>query len=376
MRHESGFTLIELLVSMAIAAIISLFMLSTYQVVTVGGLNDDAFVGMQDSARNALTLMTNDIDAAGYLLDGTSGIGRCTNIITYNSNNTVPLSPLYAVNDTSQTSGAIINGTNISIDYPVSSSTPSDAVTLVYNNANGSNASIGNGDSVGVSTTTQGTINNASLVLSNTNGFQANDIDIVVLPTLNACIRMQITNIGGANNIIHNSGLSNLNPSGGFSAFDSLLPRAITTTDLSQAVVQDMGNAASGNGLVQVTYSIRNVNNIPVLYRTVVDENDTLLQDSGIANNVVYLRALYAPLSSNGTIGSFVSWNTIVANKQQNVVGAIEFALLLQRKNVGNQPTSPASIQVLDISYPTSTGYSYQVFSKIMYLNNVAWSQS
>ncbi len=377
MRSVKGFSLIELLVSIAIAAIISLLIFFSYQALIVGGMRADALVTTQNDARNALSLMASDVQSAGFMLTGPAGIGRCTTLLTYDSGVTSSsnqISPFYPVLDTPQVQGAVIPNTNISLNYSSSSTKPIDAITLTYNNS-ASGGTSNQGLSSRVVKVTNGTDNNASLFVTNTSIFSQNDIDVVVLPTLNTCIRLQITNIGGANNIIHNSGLSPLNPPNGFSTFNSSLPRNITSYDLTQAFVADMGNPSTSSGPVQVTYSIRPLAGVPTLYRTLVGSNDQVLQDSGIASNVVDLRALYAPLNSDGTLGSFVDWSKIQSANQQNSVGAVEFAILIQRKNVGQRTNTPTSIQVLDTSYTTNPAYEYTLFSRTIYLNNVAWSQ-
>lgn len=374
--NQRGFTLIELLVAMAIAAIVSLMVAETYQAITVGGMRADTSVAMQNDARNALTLMTSDTKAAGFMLSGPAGMGRCSTLLTYNGSlsSSNQLTQLIPVLDTPQITGSFIPGTTMALTYTGSGQTPTDAITLSYNNAFGNDALIGTG---GVSLThvTAGTLNNASLFVASSAGFAANDVDVLVLPTMNACIRLQITNIGGSNNLIHNSGLSNMNPSGGFSTFNPLLPRPITQSDLQQAVVQDMGAASSVNGQVEVTYSIRDYNGSPTLFRTVVNGAGTVMQDSGIASNVAYVRALYAPINLDGSIGTFVDWAHIVAANETKKVGAVEFALLIQRQNVGNRHDVPPTIPVLDVNYPTDPKFEYQVFSRMVYLHNVAWSQ-
>jgi type IV pilus assembly protein PilW len=375
MNRNHGFTLIELLVAMGIAALISLMVAETYNAVMIGGMRADASVSEQGSARNSLALMTSDIGAAGFMLTGPAGMNRCSTLLTYNgsassANQLLQLYPAMATPE----NGSPIPGTQTAMTYASAAQTPSDALTLAYNNAFGDSALIGSAG-VAVSHVTSGTVNSASLFVNSTSGFSPNDIDVLVLPTLKACIRLQITGIGGANNLVHNSGKSNLNPSGGFSTFNSLLSRAITVPDLQQALVQDMGGATSTDGQNQVTYSIRQFNGAPTLFRTVVNGSGKVTEDTGIASNVVYLRALFAPLDASGNLGAFVDWPHIVAANEQGQVGAVKFALLLQWKNVGNRKDVPVSIPVLDVNYPTDPKFEYQVFSRTVYLHNVAWSQ-
>ncbi len=370
---QRGFTLIELLVALGVAAIMLLGLTASYQAVAVGGMRADAVVTTQNDARNAINLITSDAQAAGFMLTGPVGQGQCNKVLAYGpgSPNNNAAFTLLAVSATPQTTGSTVPGTTQSMAYvaPGANTPPSDAITFVYNNAFGAAAALGN-QGVAVTRVTGGTDNNASLFVADVTGFNNGDVDMLVLPTLGACVRLQITNIGGAGNIIHNSDLSALNPSTGFSAFNGLLPRSITATDLQQAYVQNMGAANSADGLIQVTYSIRVDNGVPTLFRTVVDSTGVILQDSAIAANVVYLRALFAPLAADGTLQPFVPWTANLGP-----VGAVQFALMVQRKNVGSRQVPP-DVNVLDVNnVPNNSGFESTVYSRTVFLRNVAWSQ-
>lgn len=372
--QQRGFTLIEMLIALLIGVIIMLIVGTTYQAVTIGGLRADTSVSLQNGTRNTFDLMTSDAAAAGFMLYGLAGISRCGTLLTYNASlpAAVQSRQIYPVVDTPQGAQRYIPGTDIPLDYTSAAATPTDALTFAYNNAFGNSGALGT-NGVQVTQVTPGTDTSASLFVSSSAGFQAKDIGLLVLPTLNSCIRMQITSIGGADNLIHNSGESPLNPSKGFSYFNNRLPRAITQSDLAQALVQNMGGSASVDGQIEVTYSIRNFNGMPTLFRTVVNGSGQVMQDSGIAANVVYIRAQFAPLNADGSIGTFVPWNDIPA-AQRSKIGAIEFAVLMQSNNVGQRQDVPASIRVLDVNYPTDPKFEYEVFSRIVYLRNVAWS--
>lgn len=373
--RQRGFTLIELLVAMAIGAIVSMIIAATFQAVLVGGMRADTVVDSQDSARNALTLMSNDIEASGFMISGASGVNQCKTILTYNKNDTVsPASVLYPVMATDQTVTGTVPDSTIAFGYTSPATKATEAITLTYNNAFGGSSSIGGNFST-VAESTNGTDNAASLFLTDASGFSDGEIDLLVLPTLGVCIRLQITNIGGANNIVHNSGKSDLNPPKGFSSFNSYLPRPINQNDLWRAKVQGMSGTNAEDGMQRVTYSIRNVNGVPTLYRTVINATGTVLTDTAIANNVVYLRALFAPIQPDGSLSAYVPWSTIVANKQESNVAAVQLALVVQRKNVGNRGGLPTSIPVLDTTYPAATGFEYTVYGQMIYLNNVAWNQ-
>lgn len=374
-QGQRGFTLIELLVAMAIGAIVSMIIASTFQAVLIGGMRADTVVDSQDSARNALTLISNDIEASGFMISGASGVNQCSKILTYNQNDTTsPASALYPVMATDQTSTATVPDSQIAFGYTSPATKVTEALTLTYNNAFGNSSSVGGNFST-VAKATSGSLKSASLFLKDSSGFSANEVDLLVLPTLGVCIRLQITNLGGTNNIVHNSGLSPLNPPNGFSDFNNLLVRPLTINDLLLAKVQGMSGTNAEDGTQRVTYSIRNVNGVPTLYRTVINAIGTVLTDTAIADNVVYLRALFAPIQPDGSLSAYVPWSTIVANKQQSQVSSVKVAMVIRRKNVGSRNNVPANIPVLDTVYPSTKGFEYEVYGQTIYLNNVAWNQ-
>jgi hypothetical protein len=193
---------------------------------------------------------------------------------------------------------------------------------------------------------------------------------------------MRITNLGGNNNIIHNSGGSNLNPSQGFTGVASYanppINPSISTTDLQQAYVQDFGQINGATGPLLVTYSIRPdpiYPTTPDLWRTVINALGTVVSDNPIVQNVVLMHALYAPLQSGGTLGTFVPWSTIASNNQQGIVGAVKVALLVQKPNTGNRTNNPTTLQVLDETFtPPDQAHQYAVYTQTIYLRNVAWN--
>jgi type IV pilus assembly protein PilW len=63
--HNRGFTLIELLVAMAVVSIIMAAVVSAYQVQVRGQNTQAALTDMNQSARAALTVMSNEISTAG-----------------------------------------------------------------------------------------------------------------------------------------------------------------------------------------------------------------------------------------------------------------------------------------------------------------------
>jgi prepilin-type N-terminal cleavage/methylation domain-containing protein len=378
-----GFTLIELLVAMGVAAMLSLFIFTSYSALTVGSLRGSDEAKMQTGSRVALTLLSDDIERAGFMMNGPSGQNRCARLLTYNSQiNASQMIDQWPVSSVVQTTSGTVQGTaSTTFGYANPGGAATDAITVAYSAGFGMGAS-GMPGAVRVVKSNNGTLANASLFVANLSSFNVGDVDIVVLPSRSICIRMQITNLVGNDNIVHDSGGSNLNPPQGFTGVASYANPAInppiSTTDLQQAYVQNFGQINGATGPLLVTYSIRPdpINPAtPDLWRTVVNALGTVVSNSPIVQNVVLMHALYAPLQSGGTLGPFVPWSTITANNQQGIVGAVQVALLVQKPNTGNRTNNPTTIQVLDETFtPPDQAHQYAVYTQTIYLRNVAWN--
>jgi prepilin-type N-terminal cleavage/methylation domain-containing protein len=377
--RQRGFTLVELLVALGVSAMLGLFIFAAYSAISVGGLRASDESGMQNTSRVAVTLLADDLARAGFMMNGPSGQNRCARLLVYNGN-TAPnvVTNQWPVSAVQQTTAGVVPGTQTAYGYANPGGAQTDAISIFYASGFG----IGNAAAPGavrVVKANNGTLNNAALFVADTSSFHEGDVDIVVLPSRNICIRFQVTgpaNIGGggADHIVHNSGESsaNINPPNGFTSMDP----SITTTDLQQAFVQNFGQINGAVGPLLVTYSIRPDRQnpaIPDLYRTVVNSIGVVVSDAPVAQNVVLLRARFAPIQ-NGQIGSFDSWDNIPDN-QRSQVGAVQFALLMQKPNTGNRTNNPASIQVLGANFtPPNNQYQYTVYTQTVYLRNIAWN--
>jgi prepilin-type N-terminal cleavage/methylation domain-containing protein len=387
--RERGFTLIELLVALGVSAMLGLFIFASYSAISVGGLRASDESQLQNTSRVGVTLLADDLARAGFMMNGPSGQNRCSRLLVYNGN-TAPnvVASQWPVAAVQQTTAGIVPGTtSTTYGYASPGGAQTDAVSIFYASGFGvGNTAVPGG--VRVIKANNGTLNNAALFVSDTSSFHVGDVDIVVLPSRNICIRFQVTgpaNIGGggANNIVHNSGASaaNINPPNGFNGVSSyanpVLNPALSTADLQQAYVQNFGQITGATGPLLVTYSIRpdpQNSAVPDLYRTVVNSVGTVVSDVPIAQNVALLHALFAPIQ-NGQIGSFVPWSTIKSNNQQGQVAAVQFALLMQKPNTGNRTNNPSSIQVLDETFtPPNNQDQYTLYTQTVYLRNVAWN--
>ena len=381
-----GFTLIETLVALAVAAMLGLLVFISFTTLESSGIRASDSSRLQDHARVSMTLLADDVARAGFMMNGPSGQGRCARLLTYNSNfSTTQMSNQWPVSAVVQTTSGFVPGTSsTAFNYANPGGAATDALTMFYavNFGQGGSATPG---SVRVVKATNGSLSNAALFVASTSAFQVGDVDIVVLPARNICIRFQITGTGGAaSQIVHNSGSSTvINPPNGFNGVSSLanpaISPAITTADLGQAYVQDFGQVSGASGPIQVSYSIRpdpNSASTPDLWRTVVNALGTVVSDSPVASNVVLLHALYAPVV-NGQLQGFVPWSSISSANQQGQVGAVELAYVVRKPNTARHTGNPASLAVLDETYtpPAGNAWQYQVFTQTVYLRNVAWNQ-
>lgn len=381
-----GFTLIETLVALAVAAMLGLLVFVSFTSLESSGIRASDTARLQDHARVSMTLLSDDVARAGFMVNGPSGQGRCARLLTYNSKlSTTQMSNQWPVSAVVQTTSGTVPGTaSTAFNYANPGGAATDAITMFYavNFGQGGSATPG---SVRVVKATNGSLSNAALFVANSSAFQTGDVDIVVLPARNICIRFQITGTGGAaSQIVHNSGSSTvINPPNGFTGVSSLanpaVSPAITTADLAQAYVQDFGQISGASGPIQVSYSIRpdpNSSSTPDLWRTVVNALGTVVSDSPVASNVVMLHALYAPVV-NGQLQGFVPWSGISSANQQGQVGAVELAYVLRKPNTARHTGNPASLTVLDETYtpPAGNAWQYQVFTQTAYLRNVAWNQ-
>lgn len=381
--RERGFTLIELLVALGVAAMLGLFIFASYSAISVGGLRASDESQLQNTSRVGVTLLADDLARAGFMMNGPSGQNRCSRLLVYNGN-TAPnvVASQWPVAAVQQTTAGVVPGTpSTTYGYASPGGAQTDAVSIFYASGFG----VGNAAAPGgvrIVKANNGTLNNAALFVADSSSFQKDDVDIVVLPSRNICIRFQVTGTGGngANNIVHDSN-SPINPPGGFDGVSSLanppLSPALSTADLQQAYVQNFGQINGATGPLLVTYSIRPDPNDPAtpdLWRTVVNSVGTVVTDNPIAQNVVLLHALFAPIQ-NGQIGAFVPWATIQGNNQQGQVGAVQFALLMRKPNTGNRTNNPAQIQVMDETFtPPDNRFQYSLYTQTVYLRNIAWN--
>jgi hypothetical protein len=369
---EKGATLIGVLITIVLSSILLLGVYSAFSTINFLDMNTQDQSRLNASTRTALLLMDSNIENAGFLLFGALGGSDCKTLLTYNSavNSTV-VNTVYAVQGGKQNTGNNIPGTTIPFTYAGPGNLPTDYVTTTSAGTFTGSGPLGNG-LFNIVKVNNGTLNNSSLFLSSTANIAVNNIDIVILPSTGVCIRFQITNVGGANNAISNSGLSNINPPKGFNgvsenAYPAIAP--ITLTEFQNAYVEDLGTPTANMGPVQTTFSIENNNGTQSLYQTSVNGQGQVIENSPLINNVVDMQLQYGVLTNGHII--YHKWTTSNATS----ITTVKLALLLRSPHPLKNFVSPATIPMMNgISYsvPASMDhYSYNMIKRVIVLRNV-----
>ncbi|MDD2749375.1 PilW family protein [Acidithiobacillus sp.] len=376
MRHanvsETGFTLTELLIalviSMLLATAVFSFFLNSSQIIT----NQSSTTDMWQRGRNALALVRQAVESAGF---GLPQVSDCPNgIAAYNSNQTASPFSLTAITASVQSSGTY--------DPTAISNINTYSLMTVAGGASFGNAPVG-------TITKSPNSNSATVFLSNVNLVQPNDMFIIDLPG-QACLMGQVTNVNpqgngqNGNNIEYNSGKSSFNPSGGLSSI------AGTTYNISGmnfvgANFLDLGS--NYFTINQFTIGDSGGTATPTLYLTQYTANQTTTPTrQALARGVVDLQLEYG-LGNNGAITQWVLPANYTASATQQIL-AVRIAMLARSTRYMPNETSPASFIMLphqNLSYtvPTSNGpgclqgncrhYAYHLFESVVPVRNNIW---
>ena len=374
MRHadgsETGFTLTELLVALVIGTLLATavftFFLNSSQIIT----NQSSTTDMWQRGRNALALVRQAVESAGF---GLPQVSDCPNgIAAYNSNQTTSPFSLTAITASVQSSGTY-NPTAISNINTYSLMTVAGG------------ASFGNAPAAQISSIPSMT--SQRVFLTATAFINSGDIFIVQIPG-QACLMAQVTNLlsqGNGIGVVHNSGLSNYNPSGGFQTLAGSIYPGLSSTAFVGANFIDLG---SNNFTInQFTIGDSGGTATPTLYLTQYTANQTTTSTrQALARGVVDLQLEYG-LGSNGAITQWVLPANYTASATQQIL-AVRIAMLARSTRYMPNETSPASFVMLphqNLSYavPTSNGpgclqgncrhYAYHLFESVVPVRNNIW---
>jgi type IV pilus assembly protein PilW len=377
MRHtdgsETGFTLTELLVTLAIGTLLATavftFFLNSSQIITNQSTTSDMF----QRGRNALALVRQAVESAGF---GLPQVSDCPNgIAAYNANQATSPFSFTAITASVQSSGT----------YDPKSISGINTYSLM---TVAGGASFGNAP-VGIITKTPSS-NSATIFLNNVNLVQPSDIFVVDLPG-QACLMGQVTNVNpqgngkNGNNIeFTHGGAPTFNPSGGFSSIAGTTYPNIKNMDFVGAMFLDLGlNHFTIN---QFTIGDSGGTATPTLYLTQYTANQATSNRQALARGVVDLQLEYG-LGSNGAITQWVLPANYTASATQQIL-AVRIAMLARSTRYMPNETSPASFIMLpnqNLSYtvPTTNGpgclqgdcrhYAYHLFESVVPVRNNIW---
>lgn len=368
---EAGFTLTELLVTLVIGTLLMTavfsFFLNSSQIIT----NQSSTTDMWQRGRNALALVRQAVESAGF---GLPQVSDCPNgIAAYNSNQTASPFSLTAITAAVQSSGTY-DPTNISNINTYSLMTVAGG------------ASFGNAPAAQISSIPS--ISSQRVFLTATAFINSGDMFIVQIPG-QACLMAQVTNLltqGNGIGIVHNSGLSNYNPSGGFKTLAGAIYPGLSSNAFAGANFIDLGS--NYFTINQFTIGDSGGTATPTLYLTQYTANQTTQPPvrQALARGIVDLQLEYG-LGSNGAITQWVLPANYTASATQQIL-AVRIAMLARSTRYMPNETSPASFVMLpnqNLSYivPTSNGpgcmqgncrhYAYHLFESVVPVRNNIW---
>ncbi|MDA8152085.1 MAG: PilW family protein [Acidithiobacillus sp.] len=374
MRHadasETGFTLTELLVALVIGTLLATavftFFLNSSQIIT----NQSSTTDMWQRGRNALALVRQAVESAGF---GLPQVSDCPNgIAAYNSNQTASPFSLTAITASVQSSGTY--------DPTAISNINTYSLMTVAGGA-----SFGNAPAAQISSIPSMT--SQRVFLTATAFINSGDIFIVQIPG-QACLMAQVTNLltqGNGIGVVHNSGLSNYNPSGGFQTLAGSIYPGLSSTAFVGANFIDLGS--NYFTINQFTIGDSGGTATPTLYLTQYTANQTTTSTrQALARGVVDLQLEYG-LGNNGAITQWVLPANYAASATQQIL-AVRIAMLARSTRYMPNETSPASFVMLphqNLSYtvPTSNGpgclqgncrhYAYHLFESVVPVRNNIW---
>jgi type IV pilus assembly protein PilW len=361
-KRARGLTLIELMVALAISAILGLIVF-----ITLGfGFRQDAdnstLAQMNDNARAALTLLTRDLQSAGFMLSMAQP--HCQLTLTYDSKQSgyATQAPVWAASQASGTalplqttapgygSGygqqALMMTSAPSIPQFVANSMPPLSVVQFGTTQSG------NG---------QGAMNSTQLPISTNQliGSQAlniGDIAYLAVPMNGGivCLRIPIVNNNastGQGATYIKSAPSSLMPSTGYTGYSAQIPStfgSLTNSNLIHSQLIDIGSATDTLEIQQYWINQSSGQTFPVLQRSTYDAlNDSLISQQAIAPGAVSLQALFGVIPATATIGQTApTWKTWGDVGPTDQLVEVALALVMRTLQADPQYTAPKTITV------------------------------
>ncbi len=366
---EHGISLVELLVGLVVVSLLAIavfsFFLSSSQ-----GINQQSANGeMWQRGRNALAIMRQAIESAGY---GLPNYSQCPNGVV-------------GISSTSATGGALV-----AITASVQSSgsgyvPPAGISTYAFSTV------IGGGSFGGAPATTvvgyPGNSNGNSVNIQVNNTTMLSNCDIALIaPTQSGgtCIMGQITSIDGSSGQLgFNSGSVCGTPVNPNQIFNISTGVSGTAPTLSGANLYDLGNQNFLFEKFEIMESPQG--STPTLYMTQYGgEQTNTPAPQALAIGVVDIQMQYG-VGSNGSISDWIEPENYTPSSTSQIL-AVQLAMLIRGTQYLPNTLSPASFNILGKTYtvPVSGGagclqgncqhYEYHLFQTIIPVRNEIWN--
>lgn len=391
-RHlpsEHGFTLTELLVTLVITLILATAIFAFYLSSTRVVSNQNSTVDMWQRGRNALAIVTQAVESAGF---GLPSLSDCPNgVADFSTSSQTNPYLLTAVTASSQAGPG----------YNPSAQTGINTYTLIT--VSGS-SSLGNAPATQINSLPS--LNSSSVSVNDATLLDPGDMIVVQLTDgSGTCLLGQITNVSGkgtittpgctiptgngnvGNTIVVNSGQSTcyqFNPNQIFAKYSSLSSTSISS--FTNANIYDLGNQNFQVDQFQILDTPPGSNSVgvPTLYMTqYTARQGTPPAVHTLARGIVDLQVQYG-LGSNGAITSWVFPENYTPSQSQRIL-AVRIAMLARNTLYLPNQTSPATFDLLGRTYkvPASNGpgctngdcrhYAYHLFQTVIPVRNHIW---
>ncbi|XTI72620.1 PilW family protein [Acidithiobacillus sp. AC3] len=375
--RQLGLSLVELLVALVVVGLLSTAVFSFFLHTSQGVSQQSANGEMWQRGRNAMAIMRQAIESAGY---GLPSFGQCPNgvvgISSLSSNSSQALTAITA-----------------------------SPITVAGVGTWQINTVIGGGSFGGAPATTVQSQQGSNLTVADTSRLNPGDIAMITLPGLGVCVVGQMTNVagkgtlnsnctvtgGGTSNgsgtVVFNSGKGNstcfqANPNQLFNLVNTTSPGGISSSAFQGANLYDLG---SQNFLFEQFQIMENpAGSTPTLYMTQYTGLQTAAPaPQALASGVVDIQMQYG-LGTNGSVQNWVAPENYTPSATQSIV-AVQLAMLIRSTQYLPNSLSPASFNILGQSYtvPTSGGpgclqgncrhYEYHLFQSIIPVRNGIW---
>ena len=410
---ESGLTLVELMVALAVAGILSVAIVAALGFGAKQDTEQGQIMQMNDQARAALSLITTDVQSAGFLSSATQS--SCAASFAYDANQTPQYVQQEPISAASQAAASNLPLQTTAPSYPPATMSPYLAQSILLTAAPAASSYFTQSSApiyvVQFGTTQsangQGSVSStqlpvSTLQLNSTNGIQPGDMMVVQVPMNGGtvCFRAPVCSVGATSGqgttSIDSKGCSagsQYMPSNGYQDYASQIPAAfgtLTNSNMMHAKLVDMGQQPNTLQYVQYWISQQSPYTTPTLTRSVYSAiTDKLISSQAIAPGVQSLQFLFGTVPQGSPVGQTTpTWKTWGDVLPTDTVVSVDVALVMRTLQDDPAYAAPAQIIVpqpaAGLSAPDAfvpvptTGLSHRhfaVFTTQIAMRNTLWNQ-